>query len=307
LSMKKFLHSFLIFILPIIVIGVSSEILLRHIPNDYSFKKEYLDRYSDSIRILCLGNSHTFYGINPIYFSSKGFNAGNISQTLDYDLLILQQYSNHWGKLKLILIPISYSSLFSKLESGSQAWRIRNYYYYNKIGRAPVNFEDNFDIFSGKYSTNLGRIYSFYIQKTSSLSCSQSGWGIEYNSKNKQDLNITGIISAKKQTHKNAKCFKEVLNILKSILEFSQNRGVKVLLFTPPAFHTYIEQLDSAQLSQTYASVKDICKKYGNAKYIDMLSDGSFIASDFYDADHLNEIGAKKLTIKVDSIINKWE
>ena len=42
--MNKFTSNLLLFILPIVIIGVSAEILLRKIPNDYLYKKEYLDR-----------------------------------------------------------------------------------------------------------------------------------------------------------------------------------------------------------------------------------------------------------------------
>ena len=46
-------------------------------------------------------------------------------------------------------------------------------------------------------------------------------------------------------------------------------------------------------------------EKYrGNVTYQNFLLDSSFSAIDFYDADHLDEIGAKKLTSKIDSLIN---
>jgi hypothetical protein len=33
-----------------------------------------------------------------------------------------------------------------------------------------------------------------------------------------------------------------------------------------------------------------------------MINDSTFIAKDFFDADHLSEIGAKKLSIKLDRL-----
>ena len=47
--------------------------------------------------------------------------------------------------------------------------------------------------------------------------------------------------------------------------------------------------------------------KLNDSIYYNFLTDKSFIAEDYYDADHLNEIGAKKLTLKIDSIINEIE
>ena len=46
---------------------------------------------------------------------------------------------------------------------------------------------------------------------------------------------------------------------------------------------------------QTY----DIVEKYENCSYVDYLADSDFSADDFYDGDHLNEQGARKLTKKL--------
>ena len=77
--------------LPILVVAILMEILLRNMPNDYLFKKKYLDEHSSEIQTLILGSSHSFYGIDPAYFNSKTFNASHVSQTLNYDLEIFQK------------------------------------------------------------------------------------------------------------------------------------------------------------------------------------------------------------------------
>lgn len=41
---------------------------------------------------------------------------------------------------------------------------------------------------------------------------------------------------------------------------------------------------------------------YENCTYVNMINDSTFIAKDFFDADHLSEIGAKKLSIKLDRL-----
>ena len=69
---------------------ISFELLLRNIPNDYSFKKNYLNTKSNSIEVLFLGSSHIYYGINPEYISRNSFNGSHISQSLNFDLEILE-------------------------------------------------------------------------------------------------------------------------------------------------------------------------------------------------------------------------
>ena len=89
----------MLFILPLIIIVLSFEILLDKIPNDYRYKKEYLDQNSDRIKVLFLGSSHVYFGINPTYISLNSFNASYYSQSLDYDFEILKKYSNNWSQL----------------------------------------------------------------------------------------------------------------------------------------------------------------------------------------------------------------
>ncbi|HWY10915.1 MAG TPA: DUF1574 family protein, partial [Bacteroidia bacterium] len=96
----------------------------------------------------------------------------------------------------------------------------------------------------------------------------------------------------------------ENVNFLRSIIEFAKSKGVKVFLYTPPAYHTYTDNLDAKQLNQTIVTLINMANEYSNVKYHNFLLDPDFSSEDFYDGDHLNKSGAKKLTIKIDSIIN---
>jgi len=50
--MKRFTIRILKFLLPVFLIALVMEILLRAIPNDYLNKRKYLDMNSDSIEVL---------------------------------------------------------------------------------------------------------------------------------------------------------------------------------------------------------------------------------------------------------------
>ncbi len=302
--MKQFIKYFLLFTLPILILGLFTEFLLRKIPNDYIQKKEFLDKNSDSVEVLFLGNSHSFYGVNPTYFSSNSFNASHVSQSLDYDFEILKKYNNHWRKLKCIAIPISCFSLFGRLETGPESWREKNYTIYYKI-TASDKFIDYSEAIGNKLNVVLRRLNSYYILGKSNISSSNLGWGIDFNSNKKMDLKLTGEIAAKKHTMKNDKCFIENLNILKSIIAFAKINGVNILFYTPPAYHTYSDNLDSNQINQTIKAIVEVDQINDNVSYHNFLFDSSFSEIDFYDADHLNEIGAKKFTGKLDTLINQ--
>ena len=79
---------------------ISIECLLRSIPNDYSYKRNYLDLNSDKIEVLFLGNSHASYDINPAYIRFKSFNNSFGCQTIDYDysaVVIKKRQSYDWS------------------------------------------------------------------------------------------------------------------------------------------------------------------------------------------------------------------
>lgn len=286
--------------MPILLIAISFEVLLRRIPNDYQYKKDYLDKNSSSVQTLFLGSSHSYFGINPIYTHSKSFNASYMSQSYKYDLKILKKYDGKWNELKCIALPVSYFSLFWNLETGIESWRTKNYmiyYGFNSSG----NIKDYSEFLSNTFKTNFLKLYSFYWVKQNTINCTDLGFGLDYNSKYKKDLKTGGAERAKIHTATDYKFFNPNKEYLTEIVEFAQARNIKIVLYTPPACANYIENLNSKQLEYTIETAEELQKKYNNVQYYNLMTDKNFKENDFYDVDHLNEIGAKKLTGIVDS------
>jgi hypothetical protein len=300
--MKRFVKKSFFFILPVLSIFICMEFLLRDIPNDYKLKKEYLDKYSGYIEILCLGSSHAYYGINPVFFSKNSFNGSHISQTIDYDLQILKKYENKLENLKYILIPISYFTLYSNLNEGMESWRVKNYSLYYNI-HTSNNIKDYSEVLSNDVSVNIKRLYSFYIQKKQEITCSQFGFGLNYSSNDQQNLINTGIAAANRHKKKDDLFFNENIGSLSSIIQLAQKNKSVIIFFTPPAYYTYREKLDPDQLEKTAKAISKFTEEYNNAIYKNYMYDKKFSESDFYDADHLNEIGAEKLTKSLNNLI----
>lgn len=307
--MKKFINLLIVFNIPILIGMISFELLLRNIPNDYSFKKKYLNANSNNIEVLFLGSSHIYYGINPEYFSRKSFNSAHISQSLNFDLAILEKNKDQWKNLKYIIIPIDYFSMYSTLEGSIENWRVKNYNIYYDIS-INDNYWNGFEIFNGKLSSNISRAKSFLYNEKSDITCNKLGFGTTYNSKNSQDLIETGKTASERHTkelNNNQTTFYKNIQTIKSIIEFSNNHNLKTIFITCPAYSTYKKNLNPIQLNNTINIIKKLSSRNPNTTYYNFFKDKSFIAEDYYDADHLNEIGAKKLTHKIDSIINNLE
>jgi hypothetical protein len=310
--MKKFISQIIYISLPLLIAAIGMEVLLRNIPNDYLAKKEYLDQYAAEVEILILGSSHSFYGFNPAFFTPKTFNASHISQSLNYDLEIVKKYETQFKNLKNIILPISYFTLFEKLDTEPDAWRLKNYHIYYGINTSK-SFIYYSEILSIQFNLNLTRLVSYYLFKQPTITCTQLGWGTNFQSKNAQNLLETGKTTSQRHTKndvyllKSQAVFLDNQSALNTLIEWSKKRNIKVLLLTPPAFESYRQNLHPVQLNFCIETANKIASKYTNCLYLNLLSDANFKAQDFYDADHLSEIGAAKLSTLINNKINEWE
>ena len=83
--MRKLFIRLVIFALPFLVFASYLEYRLAGVPTSYSQKRYYLESQKNEIEVLSLGSSHGM-GINPAYFSVKGYNLSNVSQDIYYDV-----------------------------------------------------------------------------------------------------------------------------------------------------------------------------------------------------------------------------
>ncbi|MGZ5285666.1 MAG: SGNH/GDSL hydrolase family protein [Flavisolibacter sp.] len=304
--MKRFFLKLFLFSIPVIIVIAIMEIMLRNIPNDYSLKNSYLGNNAARVEVLCLGSSHGFYNINPEYFNRPGFNAAHIAQSLNYDLAILKDYESRLVHLKYIVLPVSYFSLYGKLNESPESWRVKNYSLYYGINTT-YNIKNYFEVLSNGFGVNFKRCVSYYLNHKPEITSSSLGFGSNYTSSKQMDLKLSGEEASLRHTKEDGDFLNENINNLKEIIEIAARKKAKVIFFTPPAYYTYRDRLDKKQLNETLNAVQSLSAKYQHVVYRNFLSDTSFVKSDYYDADHLNEIGAEKLTKRINTLIQDLE
>lgn len=108
--MKKFLLQLIFFMLPIIISWLLIELLYRDIPNNYSIKHRGVS-FNSNTEVIILGNSHSFYGLNPDYLSKSAYNLSNISQGLQIDEVLLYKHLEKFKKLKTVIFTVDYFTL----------------------------------------------------------------------------------------------------------------------------------------------------------------------------------------------------
>lgn len=296
--MKKLFFKLLLFS-PILLFLIYLEYNLSGIQNSYSYKRNCLEKQIDSIEVLVLGSSQTAYGVNPIYFSKKGYNLANISQTLYYDAQLTLKYIDRMPNLKKVVITISYFSFGEQIHDGVEAWRDYCYYQFWDIKYPEIQ---NLDL--GKYS----KIF-LYTPKLSFLYFTQNfnvnlieglhQNGYLFNDTTLNELNISDQLGYQRVRAHNLAFNENRITENKTDLEILVNelnkRNIIPVIITPPVYVTYSKYTNKENLKRNQETVRSICERY-QCKYFNYFTDERFVKSDFYDNDHLNFIGASKFS-----------
>lgn len=299
--MKKFLLqiTFLIFIPTILLVSIC-EWSMRCIPNDYSYKDEWMTKNASTIEILNFGSSHGFYGIRPEFFSRPAYNLAFVSQCIKYDYFLYNKYISYCDSLRYVILPVSYFSLRGQLESGIEDWRVKFYCIYMGCDYHKLEWKYNMEI-SDK--AKLRDIIPSWIHNISYISCNERGWGMHVINHRDSTWYLQGPIAAKRHTTADTTHVIENIQRIESIIQDCQKRGIQVILLTTPTYHTYYDCLEKEEYTQMTATCAHLEQKYYNVIYLNWLKNKDFTEDDFFDADHLNKYGAKKLTIMLDSCI----
>jgi len=298
--MKKFLFKYMIFILPIIGPILLLEMSVRNIPNDYRLKNEYMFSNSNSIETLILGNSHTYLGVNPTFIDSRSFNLAHNGETLEYNIKLFNKYKKNLQTLKVIVIPISYGSLFN---TAIKKW-IKNYNIYHNLKETDY-LVDNLEVLNKNWIDLIEDNYLYYylMKPSPYLKSNSLGW-YEKMEDNVDDYNMVSKKAAKWHTADNFNQLPLNLDLLKEFFIECENRGIKIIIVTTPTHIAYRKELDKTQLSLTFSATSKLAKDFKNVSYHNFMDNTFFDESDFKDGDHLNAKGAEKFTLMLNKIIN---
>lgn len=298
--MKNYLIKISIFLIPILAVAIFLEVYIRIQPNDYSYKNTYLTENAEEINTLILGSSHSFYGIDPQYFTDKTFNAAHVAQSLKWDYFIFDKFRDKMSNLKNVIIPISYFSLFYEMEGGDADWRIKDYtMYYNA---EEPSFKYHFEVFNRKLAQLVVKAYSIYTGEDKGVNCSSNGFG-NRTALLDIDMESSGKTAAKIHKAENFDSYGRNYSILEKLIYDCESKHVKVLLISLPAWETYKKYLDPVQLKMSNQACIDLSVKYDNVVFYSFFNDARFVIDDFANADHLNNVGAEKISRILDGII----
>lgn len=308
--MKLYLKKTLFFIAPIVLGALIFEILLNQIPNDYEFKKKYLDQNVAEIETLIFGSSHTFAGLRPEYIDGHAFNVAIGGQSLEYDYKIFEKYQDNFKNLKTIIVAVSYPTLWFRLNKHERASAlVFNYEKYYDIKYTNRNKNFYLESFNRPLKNNAKMIIHYYIKKKSLRLSDEFGWGKNFKN---LDFKRSARIQTKRQyirdlnSNRNMEVMQESIEILNDMILWGKENDVNVLLLTTPTHHYYHNNLNEEQIEKTASVATELATKHDNCLYLNVLKDDRFQDDDFRDAHHMSFSGAEKLSKLVNQKIKEF-
>lgn len=304
--MKKLLTHISLFLIPILLVWVFAEVFYRTVPNNYTYKHEQISNNKDDIEVLVLGDSHTFFGINPEWLSKKAYNLANVSQTIYFDKLLLEKHINHLPKLKYLIVSVEYTTLSQEDNTQEDIWR--KYFYEAQMDlEVPLIRWYNPKKYSLALTRNFNKTWKSFVEyrkKGTLIGSDENGWGNTYLSTvDSLEMQYLATVVAKKHEDGSTDF---ILNTqrLQQMIELCKNNNIKVLLVNMPVVSDYISFLTTEKWEKIDSICNVLESENDNVTRLNLLKDKQFKLEDFQDADHLNAQGAKKCSLTLNQYIN---
>lgn len=305
--MRSLLKKLVSFSLPVLLIFIVFELFYRLIPNDYSVKYEEIPKKLNKTELLFLGNSHTFYGLNPRYFNRPAYNLAHISQTIYFDQLLFNQYINQFGNLKCVVLNIEYTSLSEIVETEENKWRKYYYQTYMHLDVPSIKSYDltKYFISSTRTFNANSKLIAQYLKDGTIAHCDQNGFGTNYKKSAKKPLLEKDALIRVKNIEDGLMNFTDNISRIQSMIDACKKRNIKVLLLNMPVTKYFSDNVNPVKLKKIQNTCKIITSKNANVYNLNLFTDKRFTLEDFYDADHLDTGGAAKCSRIVNDFTNR--
>ncbi|WP_202708673.1 tetratricopeptide repeat protein [Sporosalibacterium faouarense] len=250
---------------------------------------------NDKVELITTGLSYAEVGVDGKFLERNSINIALSSQDLFYDFEFFKfVYNFKYIKenLKYAIINLGYYSFDYDLSRTFERTRIHRYYpllktthnYDNELGIRLINKMYHREVSSKAYLSS--RI--FKSNKVLDSSCSEKG---------KKYAMYHSRMNRPKIVNENKKIFDEFINFL-------INNNVKPIILVCPVSQYYYKYSSSDLKGRFYKIINEFKRRY-DFQIIDLFKSSMFNDEDFWDDSHLNNEGAKKLTIFLEENI-EW-
>ncbi|HXV27551.1 MAG TPA: SGNH/GDSL hydrolase family protein [bacterium] len=264
----------------------------------------------DEIEILVFGNSHSQRGIDPADLSKKGFSFALTAQDLYYDFRFWEKYSPELTHLQYVIIPVDHFSFGYDL--GMLEKRFAE--YYAEMGIPARRFYLRFYCWIQAHSY-LIKYRAVIVKRIAEIikggkrpdqpPKEQFIFGEFQEAERRQKGAMLAGRRMNDSYHKaNEKAY---LGYLTTMIYQALERNIRVLLVTLPTNPEYYNELTEGFVLNFHGHINRLLGEFhedSRLAYVDFTGDPRFTAMDYYDVDHLNPSGARKLAKILDEKIH---
>lgn len=300
--MKRFLLSIAVAFIP--VLGL--EAVMRQVPNEYSYKMDYIQEHCNEVNTVVLGHSELLNDINPSLLNQlnsnlSAFNMALSAQGVDVDHHLLKNILTPVCSIRYLIWSLSYQTLYAPPTFGNPNNNTFSVVYL-KYNRTHYMFtEYGYELLSGRPMQRLKR----YL-----LGVPIGNDSLGYRQASAEDPFIDNL--ERYDSFYNYKLdssyFEQNKMKLREMCNICRQRGIQFIMITPPVTQECYGKMKAYRLKEMHAMADSLIAEYDNVCYINLHQDERFAGHRwFYDVNHLNDLGANKLTRIVAHCIDSIE
>lgn len=264
-----------------------------------------------NIQVANVGSSHAFYALDYSDYEENTtcFNFSMPTQYPSYDYRILEQYLDHLADGGVMILPISYFTLFNAGEDRA-GFEEDNLYYYLFLNKEYIINYSILDSIKAKYFevlrdrpddviSNIIKGIKAHGEIVDSYDVGGPDYDYQNDAVKAHDRHYYG------DEHGRMTVVRSELDSVYDIIALCRERNIRLILITTPYRREYNDLFDDDFYEQFYAAIDEIVWNTG-CEYYDYSHDARFQDSDRYmrNADHVSAEGSKVFTqIVMDDIV----
>ncbi len=307
--MRKFIQSSILLGILIVTLSAVVEIALLYQPNTYSYKHKYVLSHLDDIKVLVVGNSTFYYGLNPNDIGDSAFNSAINAMPVWACTGLVKQYVPLLNNVGAIIVPMDYS-FWGLGRDVDDSYRRNDMRYLESTYKCMyfkyMDVKADIWFWPELLNSKMKFMTRFFVPKEDEIDCNNLGCHLSKLSERKKDWEHKSMLRIiDPSIPRDANQYEFLTYCYRSMAEVTAKKNVNLIIISPPIYRTNKKRMSVDIFKEIQDFTLELRKKYSNVKYYDFSFDPRFQDDDFVDSRHLSECGAKKLSNIVKKIVSE--
>ncbi|MBR4558814.1 MAG: TIGR02171 family protein [Fibrobacter sp.] len=283
----------------------------NYVAVQWRYKMEMLWQYMNTANVVVLGSSRAMFAVNPLYFNKPFFvlNLANSENTKYGSKYIFHNYVvPHFKKLKYIIISMDLDRWYHDNDYN---------FFYSKYKNFPgYIYDENHNFWIDGIPQDLLDMTFESLGQESYAQKFRPARGFQKSASKGWEQENVPIKRDSMWYSKNSTVYYKNYDLLVDIIKEAAEHNITVIgveFPQSPAFKTtgsYAQfGLQRSQMPQLFEEINNISKTYPNFMFVDenKMGDHDYPEEMAQDAGHLSTEGAKKMSIRLDSLLRTLE